>query len=497
MITKFREGLKNIEARTFEYINKIINENGRLTGILFFIYLIAFSSILRADFNYADDIMRKYIGYHGWMDWSRWTTTILSNVMHADWDLIDISPFPQIIACLFLAVSSLMLVKVFSKTGKVSFMNLLASLAVGLCPYFFGCISFKYDSPYMAMSIMVSILPFLFRKSGYKKFYIISLICLLLMITTYQTSSGIYPTIVVFLAVDMFCEDEELKDIGKFIGVSMLAFVSALLIFAFILMQPGDTAIVPVNRILSTIVYRYIDMYRLVAVDFRKLWLFFIGLAGLFYLYEIFCETKRNKIVSVLLGCAASFLSSVFVWNVMLIMSRDSIDARGMLGLGTLIAIIFIKLSCLSRPTLSKLCFLIVNWCFFVYALAYGNAMKEQGRYTDFRMQVLISDLNTLDYNEKELKCLGVTGDIGYSPVITKMNNHYDYVRKLLSYNVQDDPSFLFGEGFYLYNYFGLNTRFTYDEVLDFEKLNLPLVIDNMYETVYANDEYVYVKLKK
>ncbi len=46
--------------------------------ILLSVYLLAFSAIIRANYSYVDDMGRAYAGYHGWLDWSRWTTEILA-----------------------------------------------------------------------------------------------------------------------------------------------------------------------------------------------------------------------------------------------------------------------------------------------------------------------------------------------------------------------------------------------------------------------------------
>lgn len=471
--------------------------NAKNLTILFAIYLLAFCAIVRADYNYADDIMRKYIGYHGWMDWTRWTTTILSNVVHADWDLIDVSPFPQILACLFLAITSLSLIKAFSDSNNISFMNLVASTAVGLCPYFLGCIAFKYDAPYMALSMLVSIIPFLFVNEGKVKYAIVSFFGVLVMITSYQTSSGIYPTMVMFIAVDMYCRKDSLRKIVNFILISAVMYILAIAFFAFVLLQPGETETFPLNSIISGIISRYIYIGGLVLTDFRKLWIFFIGIAIAGYIMSVYFESQNNKIISVFLAFLSVLLGSIFAWNVLLIMSRETVDARNMIGIGPLIAIIFIKLSSSSKATLFKISFIVVNWCWFVYAFAFGNSLKEQQRYTDFRIQILIEDLNLLEYNDNTNKYLAVEGSIGFSPVIDQMNEHYNYLRKLLNYNILGQSTLVYAEGFYLYNYFGLNSEYSYDLQTDFAELELPVVIDNMYETIYSNGTYVYVVLKE
>lgn len=148
----------------------LTKEEGKIYGSLCIAYFAAYLAIIRADFNYADDVGRKLSGYHGWSDWSRWTTTILSNFIHADWYLSDISPLPQILSCFLMASTSLMLIWLLTGGKKVTVFTWTASLLAGLCPYFLGCISYKYDSVYMALAIWISVFPLLFREKKYWKY---------------------------------------------------------------------------------------------------------------------------------------------------------------------------------------------------------------------------------------------------------------------------------------------------------------------------------------
>lgn len=74
--------------------------------ILAFIYCLGIVSIIRANFNYIDDLGRVSDGYRGWMNWSRYISEGLSVLIHTDSRLMDISPLPQILACLILAFAS-------------------------------------------------------------------------------------------------------------------------------------------------------------------------------------------------------------------------------------------------------------------------------------------------------------------------------------------------------------------------------------------------------
>ena len=113
--------------------------------ILFIIYIIAFYPIIRANFNYLDDLERVNVGYRGWLGFSRYISEFFSIFIHTGRYLTDVSPLTQIIATVFLTLSSVIVLHLFNKNKKVSFVNIVSVLPIGLCPYFLECISYKYD----------------------------------------------------------------------------------------------------------------------------------------------------------------------------------------------------------------------------------------------------------------------------------------------------------------------------------------------------------------
>lgn len=124
------------------------------TLILAAVYLVALSAVLRADFFYYDDIQRACWGWPGW-GFSRHVSNGLSKVLHAGSYLTDVSPFPQLLAILIISLSSVLCI--FFLTGKkeVSLWQLIAAVPVGLSPYFLECLSYKFDAPYMALSVFL------------------------------------------------------------------------------------------------------------------------------------------------------------------------------------------------------------------------------------------------------------------------------------------------------------------------------------------------------
>jgi len=153
-------------------------------AIVFALYLFAYSALLRADFSKVDDMEREHSGITGWLGWSRYLSEFLSILFYQNFLLADISPATQIVALIVLSLSSLLLVLVLSGNTRGSWLALLASLPVGASPYFFSNMSYKFDSPYMALSLLFCVAPFVFAKNA-RAFFTASVLGLLCMLMTY------------------------------------------------------------------------------------------------------------------------------------------------------------------------------------------------------------------------------------------------------------------------------------------------------------------------
>lgn len=125
------------------------------------LYILGISAILRANFYYVDDIMRAYDGSMGWDAFSRYLSNFVSFFLHADSFLTDISPLPQLLACVLLGAASVTVLYVITGRMRFSVWEYAAVLPLGLSPYMLECLSFKYDAPYMAISILASVAPLL------------------------------------------------------------------------------------------------------------------------------------------------------------------------------------------------------------------------------------------------------------------------------------------------------------------------------------------------
>ena len=125
------------------------------------IYSMAMIPIWRANFSYMDDMGRALTGLAWSHDFNRYSQSWLSYALNINFTLSDISPFPQMVAMIFLSIASVIITYVFCDR-KIKYVPLIVSTFMGLSPLILGCWVFKFDAPGVALSILASVIPFLF-----------------------------------------------------------------------------------------------------------------------------------------------------------------------------------------------------------------------------------------------------------------------------------------------------------------------------------------------
>lgn len=479
-------------------IRNLISQYRKHFFILLVIYLLAFCSIFRANFAYWDDIGRTYAGYHGWLDWSRYSTEILATFVHAAWHLTDISPFPQILACVIMAAGGIILLDIFKEENKIGIAHILATALTALTPYFLGMISYKFDSPYMALSYFVSIFPFLYRKNTARIYAVLSVICLLVMCTTYQASSGVYPMVVAFLALQDILSGKKIKDSLRFLGISAVCYLGALGFFWICLMRDNGVSVLSISELVPLAAKRYLTYLEIVYRDFTKIWLILLIMTAAIFLYSVCRTAVIHKLIAFALGVFTVLAGSFLCFGAYLFISRDAYDTRTMYGFNVLLTLMAVFIAFHAKYWILKAVYATLAWCFFVFSLTYGNALSSQQNYMYFRANLLVSDLNSLEImNSDQVKKVFIVGDIGYSPVIRKMAEDYPILDRS---GYSGDGDGLIGTGlgegiwggYYFYNYLNIPNI----EGSTVENQNLPIIKDTMYHTIKGSGNSIVVELK-
>lgn len=467
--------------------------------ILMIIYGLAFYPIIRANFNYIDDLGRVNLGYRTWYGFSRFVSEYLSIFVHSSNYLTDISPLTQIIATFFLSLSSVLVLHLFKKDKKITFINLISVIPIGLSPYFLECISYKYDSPYMALSILVSIFPFLFYGSKNKEKVLFSLIIFLgtiVMCTSYQASSGIIPLMALFLSFKLW-KNKEIKDAINILGLTAIGYFIGIIVFKMFIMLPAESyvsnSVLPIKELIPGFLSNLKNYYEYVQNDFRTLWLVLIGLIVVSFIFVQPKESKQNKILTIFISIILIIISGFITFGLYPALEKPLFDPRAMYGFGVFIALIAVNVANNIKIYLPKLFIISLCWCFFTFAFTYGNALSEQKRYIDFRVQSVVNELNQLEMMTTDtLKTIKINGNAGKAPSIDHLPGKYNnIINRLIPQS--------FGSGWWHEYYFIHYFKIQNIKMDDGDKLldNLEIVKDTMYYKIETNyEDYILITVK-
>ncbi len=481
-----------------EETEKRIRENLRYFILLFALFTMAFYPIFRANIEYVDDAQRKFTGVVGYEYFSRFISSFLSKLINTHTYLADISPLPQLIAIAVLSISAICLLRVFwAKNEKIPFIAIIAVLSIGINPYFLECISYKFDAPYMAISILAGILPLAFRKK-HPIFYIMSAILgVLVVCMTYQAASGIFPTLVALYAFYQWNDGEKLKKVMLFLSYSVIGYLAGLVIFRQFFMVWYDGYVS--NRIFGILEMprgiwtNLITFYTYLKNDFNMQWIVLIGLILTAFVVLSVVNSKQNKVlafgVSLLLVIAIHVLS----FGAYLVIARPLFEARAMYGYCVMIAGVAAVCTTYRFSWPAKFAAVCLSYCFLVFSFLYGNALSEQARFVEFRSQLVLNDINTLEIMQQEgTKQVQMVGSIGMSPVITNMPQ-YDGVLKRLVQTTLAGSAWTWDE-YYFQHYYDLTDV---EWVTGLKKEELPLIADHYYQRIYGEGNQILIELKE
>lgn len=487
-----------------------IRDNKKVLIFLIIVYTVALIPLFRANFNYRDDGGRVLAGFDDWDNFGRITTNSLSHVVHADEYIRDISPLPQILAVLIIVIASVALLWVVRGNKKLSLLDGICVLPLGLFPYYLCCFSYKFDAPYMALSVLVSIFPFVFRHKG-KAFYIIAFFCTFLMCTTYQASAGLFPMLVVFTAFLDWKDGEKAGRIVRYCLLSAIAYIAAMLIFFFFIPK-GDNGYVAEKVSFSAlsikrIIDNYITYFATFKSDFRVTkWFAIIAIISVMFFVRNNMESKRKWYWTLFASGVVYAVILLLSFGVYPLLDEPFLMPRGMYGL-----CMFIALICLgATPTYEKkekrlnaksvtqavswVGVIVLSWLCVVFTCTYGNALSAQKSYDEFRVAEVATELAGLPaLNGEKPAEIQVVGTVGYAAGIKNIPGDRLLLRLV--------PPPFGGENYWSYlkllSYYGLPQMEYTDELSKENYTEWDIAHENCYHTIYTTGDKVVVELEE
>ncbi|MFA7439133.1 glucosyltransferase domain-containing protein [Castellaniella sp.] len=395
-------------------------------GIVFLLMVLAYLSLLRINgYYFADDNLKKISGSPSFLHLSRYTAEFFIRWLGYSGHAFDYSPLFQLVCLASLATAAVVLVQIVA--GKLQPFPVFASTVLATYPFFYESMSYTYDSAFMGMSVLASLVPFLLVADRVL-FVVASVIGLLLMMTTYQLASGVYLIGVAAVVWRQYRDGEWARgDHMGFIGVALVSWLLAMLLYRVFLHHDYQGYIstttlpwadLPLGLLRNSQAYLNIFIH---FVGYNWVLYFTVLLGALFLV-------RQARSLGQFLG-AAVFL--VVIWLVApglpLLLDQPVFAYRYMVGFNVVVAVVVVALAH-RASVLSRVLLTVFVMGLMGLTTVYGNAMDDQWAHDQSRIQIALANAGPLIGYPYRLDVDGSPGQAGsfdvqsrQYPVITEL----------------------------------------------------------------------------
>lgn len=314
---QFRRGWDN-------FIGFVNRNFVKVVGV-FIIYIVAISAIGLVNFTYIDDAVRQIDGSTNFgAHYGRWGSELFSWLFQGSRHLADMGLVNYLLTALILGVTSVVLI--FLLNIKFSWLSVFASTLLGLNPWFLQCVSFRYDSPFMALSLLFSVLPFVWWRTSKKMFYLFAFLGIFLMCNTYQLSSGIFIVILLGVCLKEFLLGTKFIEIFKCLISSAVSYVFAMILFTIetrlnpLISKRGATvAIANIEELPRSVARNILVYFETVYSETSRILLLFVVLIIILFIILSVKTAQIDRIHALFLTVIYLFLSAVLSYGVLLV----------------------------------------------------------------------------------------------------------------------------------------------------------------------------------
>lgn len=478
----------------------VTKKNVHKVACLLFIYEFALILIGMTNFPYIDDASRQIEGNTYFAAaYSRWGSEILSWIVQGNDHLTDLGIVTFILSGAALTFASLILVYVLNNK-RIGWLSIISSSLLGLNPWFLGCVSFRFDGPYMSMSILSAIFPFLWwNKKGI--FYPLSIICIFFMCNTYQLSSGIYIVFVLTLLFKEFLQKESILTLLKTAFLSALSFSVGILLFFFEtklnpeISKRGTPVEIASLTDLPMAFARNTHAY--FATIYRQSSFHWKFLAVILIILFILTCMKKSKLSAIGTGISTVIylgLASVLSYGVFLVFSASLAitNPRYAYGFAAFFTILLIYMTDYSKTNWLKRVTQFVSVLFLYYLLSFPlmYAAQLHFQYESFQNQSLQLSSDISPYINDKRKTIITNRLFKNSPILVNSEQNYPILQELVSNN-----EWIYWPNNYLFNTIsGLDVTLTPDpHPENFSASGKEKVVSNYFYDIYTTDQELYI----
>ncbi|MFD1411371.1 glucosyltransferase domain-containing protein [Lapidilactobacillus gannanensis] len=497
LLSDFQKGLKNFYHFIEDNILKVV--------AVITVYLISISAIGLVNFPYIDDTARQIDGSTNFgRHYGRWGSELLSWLVQGSHHLTNMGLVTHFLTAIFLGVASLVVIYLFNR--KFSWLSVFASTILGLNPWFLQCVSFRYDSPYMALSILFSVLPFLWWTINKKSFYILSIVGIFLMCNTYQLSSGIFIVVALSLCLISLLSGGKFLETLKKLLLSAISYIIAMALFAIEtklnpeIIDRGATVALAKLSDLPTSILRNIKVYfQTVYSEMAHIVIVLAVLVILLFILLSVTHATINHTIAVLYTIFYLVLASVFSYGVLLIFQQplSAWSLRYEYGLAVMFTIILTMLidntsiqSIGGLQIFSRILVILTIYYSLSFPFVYAANLSAQKDSFDRQSIILTTDLKNMVTEKTSTVYMSTL--FRDSPVLINSERNYPILSKLVPSNQS-----LYWPNTTLFNtQSGLNINIQQLDVSTFKKRGKKLVLESKLYDIYSNKNDLFIIMK-
>lgn len=468
------------------------------------IYQLAILAIGLVNFPYMDDAIRQRAGNTDFgRTYSRWGSEIVSWFLQGSRHLTDMGLFTHILTGLILAASSIIVV--YTLNGKVlRLLPVVVSTLIGLNPWLLQGISFRFDSPYIAMSVFFSVCPFLWWERKQSHFIIISIASIFVMCNTYQASSGIYIIMVLALSLRTLLAGKKMSALLIKVVGAATSYVIAMVLYSVetkfnpeLANRGSNVVIAKLKDIPKTLVVNsQMYLHRILEQSIKVWIILFIFLILSFIVFSV-ANAKIHHFKSLLYVLLYLILGSILSYGVFLIFPEKlAIDApRYAYGFGVFTAITFILLleNKFSPPVINIAVKGAVSlFCYYLLSFPFIYASSLYHQQEAFERQSVMLAMTLKDLVTTGTKEVYATTLFKDSSVFNNTKKNYPILQEM----VPPNSAIFFPNQILFRTYTGMELMIQQFDVSKFDKDPSELKLTDYYYDIYEKDKKLYIIMK-
>ncbi|EGO9003107.1 PcfV, partial [Enterococcus faecalis] len=368
---------------------------------------LAILSIGNVNFPYIDDNARQIGGMTDFgKTYARWGSEFGSWLIQGSRHLTDMGLTSHIITALVLSLASM--IAVYTLNGKkLEVIPSIMSTMIGLNPWFLQCISFRFDSPFMAASILFSLIPFLWWKKNNIIFLGVSIISIFLMNNTYQASSGIYIIIVLILSLRSFLNGKGLpyfKIVNSATAylLSMFLYLIELKLVPTVIKSSGESIFPNTSELPNVVSANICKYFNEIYIQSNKLWIVLTMIVFVLFFVSSLIKTKENTWISAILVLTFIIIASVLSFGIFIFYSKSIAgDApRYIYGFAVFISMCLIvmtnKLEVRYIDVFSTIISCMLAYYILTFSFVYSATLNYQKESFSSQSSNLVNDLKSI-----------------------------------------------------------------------------------------------------